>query len=129
MSENKYQKAIRMITDYRVIEIDKYAIASYNAIHNESREIIDNMFEYIKDEDLELIAKELNINDDDKIKKEDKENVQSNSKKNVGVYKFYQKNDIETIWRIHVDEIFTLASKNSEQVKLDESEDETDALE
>lgn len=42
--------------------------------------------------------------------KEDKENVQSNSKKNVGVYKFYQKNDIETIWRIHVDEIFALES-------------------
>lgn len=39
MSENKYQKAIRMITDYRVIEIDKYAIASYNAIHNTNFEV------------------------------------------------------------------------------------------
>lgn len=61
--------------------------------------------------------------------KEDKKNVQSNSKKNVGVYKFYQKNDIKTIWRIHVDEIFALASKNSEQAKLNESEEENDALE
>jgi len=26
------------------------------------------------------------------------------------MYRFYQKNDIETIWRIHVDEIFTLTS-------------------
>lgn len=42
-----------------------------NDCANESREIIDNMFEYIKtfDEDLELIAKELNINDD-KVRKE-----------------------------------------------------------
>ncbi len=27
---------------------------------------------------------------------------------------FIIKNDIETVWRIHVDETFTLASKNSE---------------
>ena len=45
------------------------------------------------------------------------------------MYKFYQKNDIETIWRIHVDEIFALASKNFEQAKLNESEEENDALE
>ena len=45
------------------------------------------------------------------------------------MYRFYQKNDIETIWRIHVDEIFALASKNSEQAKLNESEEENDALE
>jgi hypothetical protein len=47
-----------------------------NDCANESREIIDNVFKYIKefDEDLELIAKELNI-DDDKVRKEDKENV------------------------------------------------------
>ncbi len=27
---------------------------------------------------------------------------------------FIKKNDIETVWRIHVDETFALASKNSE---------------
>ena len=63
---------------------DGYGSYSYfydgNFIGNDTanglREIIDNMFEYIKtfDEDLELIAKELNI-DDDKVRKEDKENV------------------------------------------------------
>ncbi len=44
-----------------------------NDCTNESREINDNMFKYIKefDEDLESIARELNINDD-KIRKEDK---------------------------------------------------------
>ena len=62
--------------------IDSYDSYFYNEdfiendTANESREIIDNVFKYIKefDEDLELIAKELNINDD-KVRKEDKENV------------------------------------------------------
>lgn len=51
------------------ISADSYGSYFYdgNFIGNDTanglREIIDNMFEYIKDEDLELIAKELNINE------------------------------------------------------------------
>jgi len=50
---------------------------------NGLREIIDNMFEYIKDEHLELIAKELNINDD-KVRKENINETKENDSKRMG---------------------------------------------
>ena len=33
------ERSAKMKTNYRVIEIDKYAIASYNAIHNTNFEV------------------------------------------------------------------------------------------
>ena len=50
---------------------------------NGLREIIDIMFEYIKDEHLELIAKELNINDD-KVRKENINETKENDSKRMG---------------------------------------------
>ena len=104
--------------------IDSYDSYFYNEdfiendTANESREIIDNVFKYIKefDEDLELIAKEL-------------KKFNRIPRKLLPYVDFVERNGIETVWLIHIYEEFVLGSKDPDYADPDGIEEILEKLE
>jgi hypothetical protein len=87
-----------------------------NNTANGLREIIDNMFEHIKDEDLELIAKEL-------------KKFNRIPRKLLPYVDFVERNGIETVWLIHIYEEFVLGSKDPDCADPDGIEEILEKLE